>query len=436
MRSTYFEIKNRREIIAWALYDWGNSAFATVVIAGFFPVFLKQYWAADADVTVSSFRLGLANSIASLVVICLAPVLGAIADQGTFKKRFLISFAAVGVIATGALFFVSSGQWPWAVGLYILGGVGFASANIFYDALLVDVAPRRHLDVVSAWGFALGYLGGGLFLGFCAYLTLEPGTFGLAGRTEAVRLSFLLTAVWWAVFSIPLWRYVREHRTHAAVTLRDASMLGIRQLRDTFRSLRRYRQVILFLAAYWLYIDGVDTIVRMAVDYGAALGFTSQHLIFALLVTQLVGFPAAIAFGWIGQRLSAKTGILIGLAVYFGVTLWAYRLHQVWEFYAIAATIGLVQGGVQSLSRSLYARLIPPDSSAEFFGFYNLLGKFAAVIGPALMGGMAYFTQSTRLSILSLLVLFAGGAILLLFVNPNHDSTAGSAGQPPAPVSD
>jgi UMF1 family MFS transporter len=199
--------------------------------------------------------------------------------------------------------------------------------------------------------------------------------------------------------------------------LREASILGIRQLRNTFRAVRRYRQIIIFLGAYWLYIDGVDTIVRMAVDYGVALGFTSQHLIFALLVTQFVGFPAAIAFGWIGKRLSAKTGILIGLVVYIGVTLWAYKLHQVWEFYAIAVIIGLVQGGVQSLSRSLYARLIPEDSSAEFFGFYNLLGKFAAVIGPALMGGMAYWTHSTRLSILSLLVLFAGGAILLLFVD-------------------
>jgi UMF1 family MFS transporter len=417
VRLPYSEIGNRREIIAWALYDWGNSAFATVIIAGFFPVFLKQYWAADTDVTISSFRLGLANSAASLLVLSMAPVLGAIADQGTFKKRFLISFAAVGIIATGALFFVSSGQWLLAVVLYVIGGVGFASANIFYDALLVDVTQKRHLDVVSALGFALGYLGGGLFLAFCAYLTARPETFGLDSSTHAVRVSFLLVALWWAIFTVPLWRYVREHRTKVATTLKDASILGIHQLRNTFRAVRRYRQIIIFLGAYWLYIDGVDTIVRMAVDYGVALGFTSQHLILALLVTQFVGFPAAIAFGWIGQRLSAKSGILIGLVVYIGVTLWAYKLEHVWEFYAIAVTIGLVQGGVQSLSRSLYARLIPENSSAEFFGFYNLLGKFAAVIGPALMGGMAYWTHSTRLSILSLLVLFVGGAILLLFVN-------------------
>ncbi len=417
MRLPYSEIRNRREIIAWALYDWGNSAFATVIIAGFFPVFLKQYWAVDTDVTISSFRLGLANSAASLLVLSVAPVLGAIADQGTFKKRFLMSFAAVGIIATGALFFVASGQWPVAIVLYVIGGVGFASANIFYDALLVDVTQKHHLDVVSALGFALGYLGGGLFLAFCAYLTLRPETFGLDSSTHAVRVSFLLVALWWAIFTIPLWRYVREHRTKAATTLKDASILGIRQLRNTFRAVRRYRQIIIFLGAYWLYIDGVDTIVRMAVDYGVALGFTSQRLIFALLITQFVGFPAAIAFGWIGQRLSAKTGILIGLVVYIGVTLWAYKLDHIWEFYAIAVTIGLVQGGVQSLSRSLYARLIPENSSAEFFGFYNLLGKFAAVIGPALMGGIAYWTHNTRLSILSLLVLFAGGAILLLFVD-------------------
>ncbi len=417
VRLPYSDINNRREIIAWALYDWGNSAFATVIIAGFFPVFLKQYWAADTDATISSFRLGLANSIASLLVLSMAPVLGAIADQGTFKKRFLVCFAAVGIIATGALSFVASGQWPLAVVLYVFGGVGFASANIFYDALLVDVTQKRHLDGVSALGFALGYLGGGLFLAFCAYLSLRPETFGLADSTQAVRVSFLLVALWWTMFTVPLWRYVRERRTKAVTTFKDASILGIRQLRSTFRTVRRHRQIIVFLGAYWLYIDGVDTIVRMAVDYGVALGFTSQHLIFALLVTQFVGFPAALAFGWIGQRLSAKTGIFIGLAVYIGITLWAYKLQHMWEFYAIAATIGLVQGGVQSLSRSLYARLIPDNASAEFFGFYNLLGKFAAVIGPAMMGGVAYWTHSTRLSILSLLVLFAGGAILLLFVD-------------------
>ncbi len=399
------------------MYDWGNSAFATVVIAGFFPVFLKQYWAADTDATVVTFRLGLANSTASLIVLSMAPILGAIADQGAFKKRFLLSFAAFGIVATGGLFFVVAGQWPAAIGLFVIATVGFSGANIFYDALLVDITRTRHLDIVSALGFAMGYLGGGLFLAFCVFLTFRPGVFGISDATQAIRVSFLLVALWWACFCFPLWSLVHERRRPHVPGFRDSVSLGFRQLRSTLRKVRKYRSIIVFLVAYWLYIDGVDTIVRMAVDYGVALGFTGQDLILALLLTQFVGFPAALVFGWLGQRIGAKAGILAGLSVYVGITVWAYSLEQVWEFYAIAVIIGLVQGGVQSLSRSLYARLIPEDAAAEFFGFYNLLGKFAAVIGPGLMGWMAYWTQSNRLSILSLLALFLIGAAVLVFVD-------------------
>ncbi len=417
MRLAFSDIENRRQVFAWALYDWGNSAFATVVIAGFFPVFLKQYWAADTNPTVVTFQLGLANSTASLIVLSMAPILGAIADQGALKKRFLLAFAGFGIAATGALFFVAAGQWPAAIGLFVVATVGFSAANIFYDALLVDITRPRHLDLVSALGFAMGYLGGGLFLGFCVFLTLRPQLFGMSDASEAIRISFLLVAVWWTCFTLPLWRIVRERRRGHVPGFRDSISLGFRQLRNTVRKVRKYRQIIVFLIAYWLYIDGVDTIVRMAVDYGVALGFTSQDLILALLLTQFVGFPAALVFGWLGVRIGAKTGILAGLGVYVGITIWAYLLEQVWEFYAIAMIIGLVQGGVQSLSRSLYARLIPQDAAAEFFGFYNLLGKFAAVIGPGLMGWMAYWTQSNRLSILSLLALFLVGAAVLVFVD-------------------
>jgi UMF1 family MFS transporter len=232
-----------------------------------------------------------------------------------------------------------------------------------------------------------------------------------------VRLSFIVVAVWWTVFSLPVLLFVRERSPAKEASLGGAVRAGLRQLRDTFHHLRQLRMVMLFLAAYWLYIDGVDTIIRMAVDYGLALGFHSNDLITALLITQFIGFPAAIVFGRIGERFGTKSGIYIAIAVYTGVTVWAAFIDSVAEFYQIAVVIGLVQGGIQSLSRSLYARLIPPDKTAEFFGFYNMLGKFAAVIGPLAMGWVALLTGSARFSVLALLVLFAAGALLLYFVD-------------------
>jgi UMF1 family MFS transporter len=244
-----------------------------------------------------------------------------------------------------------------------------------------------------------------------------PTRFGFADSAAVVRLSFLVVAVWWLVFSLPVLLFVHESRPAGETSLRAAVGAGLRQLRDTFHHLRQLRMVMLFLGAYWLYIDGVDTIIRMAVDYGLALGFHSNDLITALLITQFIGFPAAIVFGRIGERFGTKSGIYIAIAVYMGVTVWAAFIDSVAEFYQIAVVIGLVQGGIQSLSRSMYARLIPPDKSAEFFGFYNMLGKFAAVIGPFAMGWVALLTGSARFSVLALLMLFALGAALLYFVD-------------------
>jgi UMF1 family MFS transporter len=402
-----------RQVWAWALYDWANSAFATAVIAGFFPVFFKQYWSEGAAVTESTFRLGLANSLASVAVLILAPILGAIADQGRLKKRFLLIFAALGVTATSCLYLLGEGQWAAAVALYVVAGIGFAGANIFYDALLVDVAPAHRFELVSGLGYAMGYLGGGLLFAGCVMMTLQPGWFGIPDASQAVRLSFLATALWWAVFSLPLARLVHEAGEERRVSLAIAARRGFSQLVTTFHKIRGYRVVVQFLIAYWLYIDAVDTVVRMAVDYGLALGFTATDLVTALLVVQFVGFPSALAFGLLGQHIGAKPGILIGLAAYVGITIWAYFIDQTWEFFAMAVAIGLVQGGVQALSRSLYAHLIPREAAGEFFGFYNLLGKFAAVIGPLLMGWTAVVFDSTRISILTLLVLFIAGGLLL-----------------------
>jgi len=404
---------DRRSVIAWALYDWGNSAFATTVMAGFFPIFFKQYWSAGADPGESTLKLGLANSVASIVVALSAPLLGAIADRAGGKKRFLGSFAALGVVMTAGLYFVAKGDWATAVALYVAATIGFSGSIVFYDSLMLSVASDEDSDRVSALGYGLGYLGGGILFALNVAMTLKPALFGLADAGVAVRVSFLLVAVWWAVFTVPLMLRVPEPRA-GGIGVVGAVRTGAQQLAKTFRRIRTMPAVWMFLFAYWLYIDGVDTIVRMAVDYGLSLGFASSSLIVALLITQFVGFPAAIVFGRVGERIGSKRGILIGIAVYIGVTVLGYFMDSVAEFYALAVIIGLVQGGVQALSRALYGRLIPKDEAAEFFGFYNMLGKFAAILGPALMGWVAWLTGSPRLSILSISVLFvAGGAMLM-----------------------
>ncbi len=406
-----------RQIVSWALYDWANSAYATVVIAGFFPIFFKQYWGGDLSTTESTYQLGVANAVASLVIMIFAPLLGAIADRGSARKKFLLFFALMGIVMCGALFFIGQGDWALAVVIYILATVGFMGGNLFYDSLIVQVAPETRLDVVSALGYGLGYLGGGVIFALMVVMTLWPATFGLVDKSEAVRVSFLCVALWWGIFSIPLWLFVKEPEKTDNISIWQCVSGGWQQLRHTLHEIRQLRVVMLFLFAYWLYIDGVDTIVRMAIDYGLSIGFDSNSLIVALLITQFVGFPAAILFGRLGARYGAKTGIFIAIAVYVGITVWASLIEQEIEFYGLAIMIGLVQGGIQSLSRSLYARLIPPHKSAEFFGFYNMLGKFAAVAGPLMMGWVAVATDSHRLAVLSLLILFFAGAILLWFVD-------------------
>jgi len=408
---------DRRKIISWALYDWANSAFAITVMSAFFPLFLKQYWSTGADATLTTFRLGLANSIGGIAIALLSPILGAIADQAGTRKRYLILFAAMAIVMTAGLSFAARGEWMLAIALYVLATIGFSGSNSFYDALLVSVASEPKLHQVSCLGFALGYLGGGLLFALNVAMTLWPARFGLADASEAVRLSFGMVAAWWAVFSIPLLIFVKEPGVAGRLSGWAAVSAGARRLAATLRQAGRLRIVLLFLVAYLLYIDGVGTVARMALDYGMAIGFQEKDLIVALLITQFVGLPATLAFGYFGARFGAKTGIYIGLGVYIAATLWGYAMQHVWEFYALAVAIGLVQGGVQSLSRSLFARIMPAARAGEFFGFYNMLGKFAVVIGPLLVGSAALATGSSRAAILVILALFIAGGILLYFVD-------------------
>lgn len=408
--------KNKAEL-GWSMYDWANSAFTTTIMAGFFPVFFKEYWSAGAEVTVSTAQLGFANSLASIIVATFAPFLGAIADCGSNRKKFLLFFAALGSLASAGLFFVAKGEWLMAALVYVTGTIGFSGSLIFYDALLPRVANEQRIDYVSALGYAMGYLGGGVLFLLNVAMTLSPATFGLADAGEAVRISFITVGIWWAVFTLPIIWYVPEAQRKNALSLPGLIAAGLQQLRHTFHKVRHMRTIFIFLAAYWLYIDGVDTIIRMAVDYGMSIGFKRDDLIVALLITQFVGFPCALVFGRLGEKIGAKRSIFIGIAVYLAVVLWAVQMSESWEFYTLAVVIGFVQGGIQALSRSFYSRLIPHDQTAEFYGFYNLLGKFAVIFGPILIGLTGLISHNPRVGIASIAILFILGGGLLFFVD-------------------
>jgi UMF1 family MFS transporter len=412
----------RRAQYAWALYDWANSAFATTVLAGFFPIFFKNFWNQGVADDVVTFRLGLAHSASGLFIFLMAPLLGTLADRSGARKAFLFAFALLGAAATALLAATPANAWVAATVLFSLSSIGFSGSMVFNDALMMDVATPHQYERVSALGYGLGYLGGGLLFALNVAMVLKPGLFGLDGKTAAVQWSFVMVGIWWAVFTLPLMRWVAERPPPARAGPMLAGALG--ELAATLRSLKHHRAVWMFLLAYWLYIDGVDTVIRMAVNFGQSMGFPDDSLIVALLIVQFVGFPAAIAFGALGARWGARNAVVLAIAVYAGVTVWAYTLQTVAQFYAMAVVIALVQGGVQSQSRALFAQLIPAERAGEYFGFYNMLGKFAVILGPILVGWAALALGDPRLSLMVLLVLFVPGALLLMRV-----PLAGSTGR-------
>lgn len=428
---------NKKAIWGWAIYDWANSVYVTTVMAGFFPVFFKKYWSAGADVNLSTAQLGFANSIASLLVALMAPVLGAIADKGSARKKFLIFFAYLGVLMAAGLFLVQEGQWGMAIFVYVIGIIGFSGANVFYDSLLPSVAGEDNIDRVSSLGFALGYLGGGILLLINVMMFSFPQSFGLLDGAEAVRYSFLTVAVWWGLFTIITIIWLPEAKVSIdSKTVDNYVTAGFKQLVNTLKKIRHAKMVFLFLLAYWFYIDGVDTIIRMAVDYGLSLGFDDKDLIAALLIVQFVGFPAALVYGILGERWGVRKSIYLAIGIYMLITIGGTMMTQKYQFYILAFAIALVQGGIQALSRSYYSRLIPKGQEAEYYGFYNMLGKFAVIFGPILMGVVGLIARrilmppaptpeqvtavgqlAARWGIASILILFLLGAILFYFVD-------------------
>lgn len=396
---------------------------------------------------MSTALLGFGNSMASLLVALMAPILGALADRGSARKKFLILFTYLGVLMTGSLIMVKEGAWVWAILIYAMGTIGFSGANVFYDSLLPGVATEEDIDFVSGLGYGVGYLGGGLLFLLNVCMISMPERFGLPDTVTAMRYAFVSVSIWWGAFTFFTIVWVPDEKTGSVpIGRRSAIVEGFEQLLETFRKTRQLKAVLIFLLAYWCYIDGVDTIVRMAVDYGLSLGFDRKDLIKALLIVQFVGFPAAVAFGKLGQMWNARKAIFLAIGFYAFITFWGVMMTKKEEFYVLAVMIGLVQGGIQALSRSYYARLIPEQQWAEFFGFYNMLGKFAAIIGPAMIGVVGIMVRwclmppaatpeqieavghmASRWGLASLLLLFMAGATLLVFVDEEKEN-AGSGG--------
>ena len=430
----------RRGVFSWCLYDWANSAFILTVVTGFFPFFFKSYYCgAGAGVVQTTARLGVANTIAGLTIAVLSLVLGVLADFWAGKKRLLSVFLLMGVVCTASLFLVSQGAWFAALALFILGNIGFSCANLFYDSLLVDVADGGEMDFVSSMGFAFGYIGGVILFAFCMWMTVSPQTFGLADMAAAVKFSFLCVAVWWAVFSIPLLLFVREKRlktpfrsVNAAFGVVNAVML-LGAIGKTFVAIIRKPALLLFLCAYWLYFDGVNTFIRMAVDFGLSIGFGYDALMAALIAVQVIAFPSSLLFGYLARRAGTMRMIAAGVAIYilisgFGALFMRTETH----FIILAGASGIAQGGIQALSRSYFGKMIPAEEAAEYFGFYNVAGRFA-VIGPTVVGLVGLAARglgsqealASRIGMSSVNIFFIAGLIFLYWAEKARKRSVG-----------
>ena len=408
----------RQIINAWCMYDWANSAFATTIMAAVLPPFFASVAASTLPGNVATAYWAYTSAIALLLVAFAAPFLGAIADHSGSKKRFLVFFAALGIVFTILLFFVGEGDWLICALFYVVAEIGFSGSIIFYDSLLPHIARPDDIDQVSTRGYAFGYLGGGILLAINLAMIMFPQRLGIPSADLAVRLSFVSVGIWWAVFAIPLFRRVGEPPT-AAVPQEATNPLraGFQRVAHTFRDIRRYSELFKFLLAFWIYNDGIGTIIKLATIYGTEIGIGQTDLIGALLMTQFVGVPFSLLFGRLARRLGTKPSIYVALAVYTLISILGYLMTQAWQFWMLAGLVGLVQGGSQALSRSLYGAMTPKAKTGEFYGFYDMSSKFAGIVGPLVFGLLAQLTGSSRNGIVSVIAFFVVGGLLLTLVN-------------------
>ena len=401
---------------SWALYDWANSAYSIIIVTAIFPIYFKAATdAASIPASNSTAYWGYANSIGTLLVSLLAPLLGTIADFKGFKKRFFVFFFTLGILFTALLAVVPFNQWLILLICYIITSIGFAGANIFYDAFIVDVTDDQKMSKLSAHGYALGYIGSTIpfVIGITLILLAQQNIIPLS-VTIAMQASFIITALWWGLFTIPMLKNVQQ--TYYIEPVSNPVSMSFKRLFVTFKHIRNYRNVFIFLLAYFFYIDGVHTIITMSTAYGKDLGFNSTTLLIVLFVTQIIAAPFSLLYAKLAAKYTEKIMILVGILIYTFICIYAYFITSPTEFWILAILVGTSQGGIQALSRSYYAKLVPKESSNEFFGFYNIFGKFAAITGPFLMGITTQLTNNSNIGVLSLVVLFIIGGFFMLRV--------------------
>jgi MFS transporter, UMF1 family len=412
---------DRPELRAWAMYDWANSAFQTTVITAVFPRFFSEYAAAGLTPVQATARFAWISTIAAIIIALLGPPLGAFADARAAKKKMLAVSIAIGVIATLLMALIDRGAWLYAAVVFLIGNVAITASFVFYDSLLPHIASHEEMDRVSTAGYALGYVGGGILLVVNMVWILMPARFGLSSTVAAIKLSFVSVAAWWLIFSIPLFRRVAEPR--ALLTASTRVVDAFATVRRTFGELRGYRQAFLMLVAFLLYNDGIQTMIKMSSIYGAEVGIDANAQIAAYVLVQFVGIPFSFIFGALAGRIGPKPAIFVALVVYTVISFIGYFLSTAWQFFALAFLVGTVQGGSQALSRSLFARMIPKEKSSEYFGFFSVFEKFAGIAGPALFAASVTMFGSSRAAVLSVILFFVLGAIVLTRV----DVAAGEA---------
>jgi UMF1 family MFS transporter len=408
---------------SWVLYDWANSAYTLTITTALLPLYFKSVFQnAGGATTVSTAYWGYASSISTLFLAIMAPILGTFADYKGYKKKFFNLFFIMGIITTAMLALVPDANWIMLLVLYVLSSIGFSGTNVFYDAFLVDVTTEERMDKVSTWGFALGYIGSTIpFIISMAIVMLAQFKVLPISVAAASKIAFVITSIWWLVFTIPMLKKVRQ--VHGIEMEPNPIVKSFKRIGHTIKNIRQHRKVFLFLLAYFFYIDGVDTIIKMASSYGADLGIDSTTLLIVLLATQFVAFPFAILYGRLSEKYRGKTMIYVGIIMYTLICIYAYFLKTKLDFWILAMLVGTSQGGIQALSRSYFGKLVPKENANEFFGFYNIFGKFAAVMGPFLVGIVTQLTGRTNNGVFSIVILFVIGGILLTRV-PEDEETS------------
>ncbi|WP_405450349.1 MFS transporter [Paenibacillus sp. HJGM_3] len=410
--------EDRKQIRAWLMYDWANSAFATTMMAAVLPIFYSDVAAATLnDATRATSYWGFTQTIAMLLVAVMTPILGAIADETGSKTRFLRVFTYVGVLASAGFVLVGKGDYILASILFIFGSIGFSGGNAFYDAMLPDLVESKRRDYVSSQGFMYGYIGGGLLLVLNLLMIQMPGLFGIPNTATGTYISFATVAVWWFVFSVPIFRHVKNTGTLEKRSIGYYTQMGFSRVVKTFKHILHYPELVKYLIAFLLFNDGISTIITMATVYGKEIGIKTEDLIAALVITQFVGIPFTLLFGKIADRLGSKASLYISLSIYVLIVALGYFMTSAVHFYALAFMVGLVQGGSQSIARSIFSRLIPAGRAAEFFGFLTVSSKFSSIMGPFVFSIVGIWTGSSRFGILSLILFFLAGIYMLTRVN-------------------